>query len=242
MNKSPGQSDTRSPPAPSKRHRNVPFYTTKTVRLLCMLVLTFSFFVVEIVVGNMTNSLALVADAFHMLSDIISLLIGLVAVRIAKRSSSINTYGWVRAEVVGANTNTVFLLALCLTIVFDTIKRMIQPEPIVNVNLLLVVGCIGLGINIIGLFLFQGFHGHSHGGKGHEHSHGGESHENTVHATDCARKLKILGTSNASNQDMMESDETKSMIAADDEGIRSLRAVIESTELKRHSVRALEEV
>ena len=233
MTKSPSENNTRHPPVPSKRHRNVPFYTTKTVRLLCMLVLTFSFFVVEIVVGNMTNSLALVADAFHMLSDMISLLIGLVAVRIAKRSSSINTYGWVRAEVVGANTNTVFLLALCLTIVFDTIKRMISPEPIVNVNLLLIVGCIGLGINIIGLMLFRGFHGHSHGGKGHEH---------TVHATACARTTQIRRTSNTSNQRPVTSDETTSMVATDDGGLRSLKTVIESTELKRHSARALEEV
>lgn len=88
--------------------------------------------------------------------------------RIVKRRSNANTYGWVRAEVVGANVNTVFLLALCLTIIFDAVKRFIEPEPIENVNLLLIVGSIGLGINIIGLFLFQGFHGHSHGG----HSHG----------------------------------------------------------------------
>jgi len=139
------------------------FCQTKTFRLFAMLSLTFTFFIVELVVGNITKSVALVADAFHMLSDVISLIIGIVAVRIVKRRSDINTYGWVRAEVVGANINTVFLIALCLTIVFDAIKRFIQPEPIENVNLLLIVGSIGLGINIIGLFLFQGFHGHSHG-------------------------------------------------------------------------------
>ena len=129
-----------------------------------MIFLTLSFFVVELVVGNITNSVALVADSFHMLSDVISLVIGIVAVRIAKRRSTINTYGWVRAEVVGANVNTVFLLALCLTIVFDAIKRFLTPEPIEKVNLLLIVGAIGL-------CLFQGFHGHSHGSHSHGHSH-----------------------------------------------------------------------
>jgi zinc transporter 1 len=141
------------------------FFHTKTFRLLAMLSLTFTYFVVELIVGNLTRSVALVADAFHMLSDVISLVIGIVAVRIIKRRSDINTYGWVRAEVVGANINTVFLLALCLTIVFDAIRRFIEPEPIEKVDLLLIVGAIGLGINIIGLFLFQGFHGHSHGPK-----------------------------------------------------------------------------
>jgi zinc transporter 1 len=138
-------------------------FQTKTFRLLAMLCLTFSYFLIELVVGNITKSVALVADAFHMLSDVISLCIGIVAVRIVKRQSNVNTYGWVRAEVVGANINTVFLLALCLTIILDAIKRFVEPEPIENVNLLLIVGSVGLGINIIGLFLFQGFHGHSHG-------------------------------------------------------------------------------
>ncbi|CAF0784411.1 unnamed protein product [Adineta steineri] len=151
-------------------------FRTKTFRLLSMLSLTFAFFIIELVVGNITNSVALVADAFHMLSDVISLVIAVVAVRISRRQSNVNTYGWVRAEVVGANINTVFLLALCLTIIFDAIKRFFQPESIKNVNLLLIVGSIGLGINIIGLFLFQGFHGHSHGGSSHGHSHGKSSH------------------------------------------------------------------
>ena len=158
---------------PDRRPRRR-FHQTKTFRLSSMIFLTFGYFVVELVVGNITNSVALVADAFHMLSDVISLVIAIVAVRISRRQSDINTYGWVRAEVVGANINTVFLLALCLTIVFDAIKRFVIPEPIENVNLLLIVGSVGLGINIIGLFLFQGFHGHSHGGMSHGHSHGGQ--------------------------------------------------------------------
>jgi Co/Zn/Cd efflux system component len=168
-------SSTLKPDHRSKRK----FFRTKTFRLLSMLSLTFGFFLVELIVGNITNSVALVADAFHMLSDVISLVIAIAAVRISKRRSDINTYGWVRAEVVGANINTVFLLALCLTIVFDAIKRFIQPELIQKVDLLLIVGSIGLGINIIGLFLFQGFHGHSHGGGSHGHSHGGGSHEHS---------------------------------------------------------------
>jgi zinc transporter 1 len=62
-------------------------YQTKTFRLLAMLSLTFTYFVVELVVGNITKSVALVADSFHMLSDVISLVIGIVAVRIVKRRS-----------------------------------------------------------------------------------------------------------------------------------------------------------
>lgn len=199
-------------------------FQSQIARLLCMLSLTFGYFLVELIVGNITNSVALVADAFHMLSDVISLVIAIVAVRVSKRRSDINTYGWVRAEVVGANINTVFLLALCLTIVFDAIKRFINPEPIENVNLLLIVGSVGLGINIIGLFLFQGFHGHSHGGGGshgggssHGHSHADNSHEHSHNHT------------HADNNDDIEMDVINETIEM-------------GNGFERHSTRALQEV
>ena len=58
-------------------------YSGKTCRLTSMLFLTTTYFVVEIVVGYVTNSMALVADSFHMLSDVIALLIGLFSVRVS---------------------------------------------------------------------------------------------------------------------------------------------------------------
>ena len=57
-------------------------YTGKTSRLLCMLALTASFFLVEIIVGYITNSLALVGDSYHMLSDVVALLVGFASVRV----------------------------------------------------------------------------------------------------------------------------------------------------------------
>jgi len=207
---------------PSKRR----FFQTKTFRLLSMLSLTFTYFLVELIVGNITNSVALVADAFHMLSDVISLVIAIVAVRISKRRSDINTYGWVRAEVVGANINTVFLLALCLTIVFDAIKRFITPERIERVNLLLIVGSIGLGINIIGLFLFQGFHGHSHGGSSHGHSHDKKSHGHSHDNNSNGHTHNHVDTKPKENVEMNILDEQEDI----------------TTKFERHSTRALQEV
>ena len=66
-----------------------------------MFALTASFFVVEIVVGHVTNSMALIADSFHMLSDIAALVIAFISVRMAPKSWDKNTYGWARAEVLG---------------------------------------------------------------------------------------------------------------------------------------------
>lgn len=144
-------------------------YTGKTCRLLSMLVLTASFFVVEITVGYISNSIALVADSFHMLSDVVALVVGYASVRVSKWKTKKNTFGWQRAEVLGALVNTVFLVALCFTIVVDSLQRFIEIEKVERPVLLLVVGVLGLLVNVIGLFLFHS-HGHSHGG----HSHGGQ--------------------------------------------------------------------
>ena len=94
-----------------------------TGQLLTMLAMTGSFMLVELVVGHITNSTALVADSFHMLSDVIALLIALVSLRISPKEWSRNTYGWARAEVVGALVNAVFLFALCFSITVQAVKR-----------------------------------------------------------------------------------------------------------------------
>lgn len=67
-----------------------------------------------------------------------------------------NTFGWARAEVLGALINAVFLLALCFSILIESLKRFVDPERLHNPFLVLVVGVIGLLVNICGLFLFHG--------------------------------------------------------------------------------------
>ncbi|UYV78289.1 SLC30A1 [Cordylochernes scorpioides] len=141
-------------------------YTGKRCRLISMLILTSLFFFIEIVVGYLTNSMALVADSFHMLSDVISLIIAFISVRISPMKWSQNTFGWARAEILGALVNAVFLIALCFSILVEAIKRFFTPEEITQPALILYVGAAGLVVNLIGLGLFrdQGGHGHSHGG------------------------------------------------------------------------------
>lgn len=76
-----------------------------------------------------------------------------------------NTFGWARAEVLGALVNAVFLVALCFSITVESIKRFIDLEVIHSPENVLIVGFIGLVVNIIGLGLLydSGGHGHSHG-------------------------------------------------------------------------------
>ena len=109
-----------------------------------------------------------------MLNDVLSLCVGLWAVKVAhqKNRSKSYTYGWQRAETLGALVNGVFLVALCLSIFLEAIQRFIEPQTVSNPKLVLIVGCFGLLSNVLGLFLFHE-HGHSHGGGGHDHSHAG---------------------------------------------------------------------
>ncbi|CBF85577.1 hypothetical protein AN1795.2 [Aspergillus nidulans FGSC A4] len=144
---------------------------SKTNRIMILLVIDTAFFLLELIAGYSVHSLALVADSFHMLNDVISLLVGLWAVKVANRetSSKMYTYGWQRAETLGALVNGVFLVALSLSIFLEAIQRLVEPQEVRNPKLVCGVGCAGLLSNILGLVLF---HDHSHGhGHGHGHSH-----------------------------------------------------------------------
>lgn len=145
-------------------------YTGKKCRLVSMFWLTTFFFLVEIVVGYVTNSMALVADSFHMLSDVAALVVAFLSIRMSPKKWSKNTFGWARAEVLGALVNAVFLVALCFSIMVEACKRFIEVEVIHEPGLIVIVGTLGLLVNLIGLCLF-----HEHG-SAHTHSHGGLSH------------------------------------------------------------------
>ncbi|KAI5194413.1 cation efflux protein [Aureobasidium subglaciale] len=149
---------------------------SKSTRICILLAIDSVFFLIELITGYAVHSLALVADSFHMLNDVISLLVGLWAVKVANQetTSKMYTYGWQRAETLGALVNGVFLVALCLSIFLEAIQRFVEPQEVSNPKFVLIVGCLGLASNIVGLFLFHdhGHGGHSHGGHSHGHSHG----------------------------------------------------------------------
>ncbi|XP_070584570.1 calcium/manganese antiporter SLC30A10 [Erythrolamprus reginae] len=132
-------------------------FTGRTCRLIFMLVMTASFFVTELVSGYIGNSIALISDSFAMLSDVIALCMGIVTGRLSRQRGRRPgaSYGSGRAEVVGTLCNTVFLLALYFTILVRSLQRLAAPEAVNNALLILVVGAIGLAINVVGLLVFQ---------------------------------------------------------------------------------------
>ncbi|CAF0787206.1 unnamed protein product [Didymodactylos carnosus] len=142
---------------------------TKSCRLATVLLLTIGFFFVELIAGYYVHSVAIVADAIHMLSDSGALVIAIVSVWISKRKSPKNTFGWARAQELGAMVNCILLMSLCFSILVQAIKRLVQAESVDKdrLTLYIVVGVIGLAINILALIILGGdmAHGHSHGGN-----------------------------------------------------------------------------
>lgn len=116
--------------------------------LLVTLIINAAFLVVEVVGGIAFNSLALLADAAHMFTDVAALAIALVALSLTSRPSTARlTFGLERAEVLGALVNGLTLLAASGWIVFEAIRRVSDPADVKGGGVL-VVASIGLLINI----------------------------------------------------------------------------------------------
>lgn len=125
-------------------------------RLAWALALTTSFMVAEVVGGLWTGSLALLADAAHMLTDAGGLALALIAIRFSERPATPQaTYGYVRAEVLSALTNAVVLLLLTVYILYEAYKRFQNPPEIIG-GPMLVVAVIGLIVNLISMKLLAG--------------------------------------------------------------------------------------
>ncbi len=121
-----------------------------------MLALTLSVLVVQVIVGWLTGSLALLADAGHMLSDSFGLVLALAAIAVAQRPGGArSTYGWHRTEVLAAGANGLILLVICGIIVLSAVGRLSEPPEIAGLPVL-VAGAIGLAVNVVGLLVLRG--------------------------------------------------------------------------------------
>jgi cobalt-zinc-cadmium efflux system protein len=129
-------------------------------KLTIVLALTASFMIVEAVAGWYTGSLALIADAGHMLGDVAALALALFAVWLSnKPAGPSRTYGFHRSEILAALANSVLLVVISIAIFCEAIHRLSQPPEIHSLPML-VVALLGLIINLISMKLLGA---HSHG-------------------------------------------------------------------------------
>ena len=125
-------------------------------RLGIAFALIVAFMLAEVVAGIVGSSLALLSDAAHMLTDAAALGLALAALRLAERPPAGSyTYGMKRGEILSAQINGVTLLLLALLIVYEGIRRLIEP-PDVEGALVLIVAIAGIGVNLLAARLLAG--------------------------------------------------------------------------------------
>ncbi|KXW56822.1 MAG: cation transporter [Betaproteobacteria bacterium] len=144
-------------PAGHEHHAHKP---KTTQAMLSALIFTVGFAVLELVAGYFSNSLALISDSGHMVSDALSLALGSLAVWMGKRPpSQKHSYGLQRAEVLAALFNGILLLVVILGIVVEAILRISQPHQ-VHAMTVVIVSIIGMIMNTVNaLFLSKMEHG-----------------------------------------------------------------------------------
>lgn len=126
-------------------------------RLAVAFALVAAFFVVELVTALLSDSLALLSDAGHMAADVVALGAALVATRVATREDTTGrrTYGSYRAEVFASGLAVLLMLGVAAYVVVEAVRRIGAPVE-VTTSAMLVVGLVGLAVNVIALGLLRG--------------------------------------------------------------------------------------
>ena len=123
--------------------------------LAIVFALTTLYLLVEVGGGILTHSLALLADAGHMLTDVAGLGLALIAIRFGERPATPQrTYGFYRVEILAALTNSVVLIGISVFILFEAYGRFRKPPKVASAPML-AVAVVGLAINIVGILILR---------------------------------------------------------------------------------------
>ncbi|QZS54781.1 cation diffusion facilitator family transporter [Rhodococcus opacus] len=125
-------------------------------RMVIALAILLAFLVLEVVVGLTVNSLSLLADAGHMLTDVVGMSMGLVALLLARKGSATaaRTFGWHRAEVLTAMANAAMLLAVAVWVFYEAISR-IGDAPDLPGMALILTASVGLAANLVVMLMLR---------------------------------------------------------------------------------------
>ena len=135
-------------------------------KLKVALLLTAGYLAAEVIGGLLTNSLALLADAGHMLTDVGGLALALFAINYTRRPATTQrTYGFYRMEILASLVNSVVLVLLSIYIFYEAYQRIMNPSEVQSISMT-IVAAIGLVVNLAGMKLLGG---HSHSGNDHDH-------------------------------------------------------------------------
>jgi cobalt-zinc-cadmium efflux system protein len=139
----------------SAHHHHHDHSETTGSRMLITMLLNFFISLTEIIGGLMSGSLSLISDALHNFSDGVSMVVSYIALRLSRRPRSDQyTFGLKRAQIMAAILNAGVLLAICIYLVCEAIKKLQHPHA-VDGGLMLVVASVGLVANLVGTWLLH---------------------------------------------------------------------------------------
>ncbi len=142
-------------------HSHVPAEIRHEKPLWIAFALTLLFLLVEVAGGLLSNSLALLSDAAHMMTDVLALGISLFAVRMSRRPADARrTYGYARMEAIGAMVNGGLLFVVAGFILWEALGRFREPQAVAS-NAMLVVAVLGLLVNLVSMRLLAAGAGES---------------------------------------------------------------------------------
>ncbi len=144
---------TEALPVPSGHHHTAA--SASRGRLLAVLLLIGAFLIVEVVGSVLTNSLALLADAGHMLTDAVGVGLALLAIWFGARPATIGkSFGYYRLEILAAAANAVLLFGMAAFILFEALQRLRTPSEVLT-GPMLVIAAVGLLVNLVSLRLLH---------------------------------------------------------------------------------------
>ena len=136
-------------------HTHAPHEDGNARRLLLAFAVTAGFMIVEAIGGMISGSLALLADAGHMLTDSAALLFALLAVHFARRPpSQRHTFGWLRLTTLAAFVNAIALLLIIILILWEAVQRFYHPQPVAGTTMM-VIAVAGLLANVLAFWILH---------------------------------------------------------------------------------------
>ena len=154
-------------------------------KLIWVCVICTIFMTIEIIGGYLANSIAIMSDAAHLLSDLLGFLISIISIYISRKVAKNNmSYGYHRAEIIGALVSIVLIWALTLWLLYEATLRIIIP-PQVDGFIMIIISIIGFSFNVImGIVLTKSGVAHSHGLHKCDHDHDHEHEHEHEHSSD----------------------------------------------------------
>lgn len=141
---------------------------TKEQKILIIIIVNMIIIISEIIFGFISNSFALIADALHNAGDVLAIVVTYIALRLGSKTTSFKqTFGYIRAEMMAAFVNTLFLYITMLYMIYEAINRFITPE-IINPLYMIIVGIIAVVANGISAYILHNMgintcsHNHQH--------------------------------------------------------------------------------